>query len=158
MDPIIAHFQEQATYYIVGLVIAIPIIIVFRKWALPALLFTVETIIYLVGMHVIMAGVVRGGAWFKGETSMQAVRDRVAAPDWTTPIFEFWRKDLYQPEVIAYVELGLAVAIILAVLRYRPLRFKRRKRRKAEQVDPKKAEAIRKARQAAGRVGYGDKE
>lgn len=148
------HLKEHAVYYGGGAAVLLPIIIIFRKWSLPAIFFAVETVIYLVIMHITMAGVVRGSAWFKGETQMEAIRDRVAGPDWTTPFYAFWRKEDYLPETIFYVEIGIAVAIIFAVIRYRPLNYKRRRKSKSEQVDPKTAESIRKARKAAGRDGY----
>ena len=153
MDAVLTHLQTHVAYYVGGAVIVLPVILYFRKWSFPTLLFTIETILYLAAMHLVVAGIVRAGAWFKGETAMEVVAEAQAPPDWTTPLFEFWRKELYVPETIAYVELGVAAVVILAVIRFRPLRFKRRRKRKSEMVDPEKAAAIRKAREAAARVG-----
>lgn len=155
MEAVVTHFQTHATYYIGGAIVLLPVLIYFRKWTFPALFFTVETLLYLAIMHLVLAGIVRAGAWFKGETAMEVVGEAAPPPNWTTPLYEFWRVELYEPRTVAYVELALAAAVVLAVIRFRPLRFKRRRKRKSEQVDPEKAAAIRKAREAAGRVGYG---
>ena len=47
----------------------------------------------------------------------------IEAPGWTTPWLEFWKADQYAPPWVMYLEVVLLIIIIVAVWRYRPLRF-----------------------------------
>lgn len=123
MDTIIAHFQEWYTAYAVGAVIAAPIIYLTRRYSLPAILFTIESIIYFAIMHVLIGTIVRVAAWFKANSSMAVVKDRTGGSvDWVTPWVEFWDKEQYNPQWIIYMEGVFAVVIVYLVLKYRPLR------------------------------------
>lgn len=131
MTELLTHFQDNSTAYIAGLVAAIPIIFVTRKYSMPILQYLIETIIYLVLMHTIMHFLVAMTKWFKEQSSFDRAFDRKSEVlSWTTPWVEFWQKELYSPVWIYYAEIVTGIIIILLVLRFRPLRFGKRKKKK----------------------------
>ena len=125
LQPIIEHFQTNAMIYILAAVVLIPTIFFTRKYSLPIIQYTLEIIIYSAGMHLVVGAVVRLFAWFKDQSSMKRAFDiqGETAPDWTTPLVQFWNTEGYSPEWVLYVEIVFAILIIIGVWRYRPLRF-----------------------------------
>ncbi len=120
---IYSHFEANWQIYAIVLVFMIPIIFFTRKWSLPLIFYTIETTIYLVIMHIVVHLFVILVVWFKVNTSMRALREdgnHVDAPDWATPLYDFWNLEAYIPQWIAYVEIAFAVIIILLVFWYRP--------------------------------------
>ena len=53
-----------------------------------------------------------------------------ARPDWDMPVFELWKRAEYSPQWIFYLELLAFVAIIVFMIRYRPM--------KTQKVGPKR--------------------
>ena len=55
---------------------------------------------------------------------------------------EFWNRDLYDPNWIFYMEIVFFVLVLLAVLRYRPMKVQRKRNRKFDdsggRIDDKK--------------------
>jgi len=132
MEIVLEHLKENVTLYVFGAVVLAPAIYFTRKWSLPTILYSIEIVLYCTIMHVVVWLLVVCGKWFKESTSMKALRaDRVPAdsPDWATPLVEFWVKELYSPEWIAWVEVGLLFLIFVLVWRYRPPKVKRKPRR-----------------------------
>lgn len=126
--PIVEHFQEFYLYYIGGAIVLAPLIFFTRKYSVPLIFFTVEIIIYSVLMHIFMHYLVAITRWFKEKSSMKALRADgrpVDAPEWGTPLIQFWEKELYNPEWIIYAEGVFLVAIIFLVFRYRPMKVQR---------------------------------
>ncbi|HOV34164.1 MAG TPA: hypothetical protein PLX23_12465 [Candidatus Hydrogenedens sp.] len=75
----------------------------------------------------------------------------VDAPDWKTPLYDFWNYTAYSPNWIFYVEIVFAVIIILLVLRFRPpklgpVRSKRAKKRMKEPSTTRKEMEQKKAK------------
>ena len=136
MDVVLDHLREYGLVYLAGLAVVAPLIYFTRKWSVPVILYTVEITIYWAGMHTLVWVLVKVTRWFKQESSMKALRaDGVPedAPTWGTPYLEFWRRELYDPAWVVYLELTFAVIIIYLVWRYRPMKIQRRGRRQAAQ-------------------------
>ncbi len=134
---IVLHIWEYRIAYAVGSVLSLVVIIVTRKWSLPFLFYTVETLIYLTIMHIVVHGFVVLVVWFYVNTQMRALRpDGTPAyvPDWQTPLVDFWNRSGYIPEWIFYVELVLGGVIIFLVWRYRPPKVGPVKRKRRSKV------------------------
>ncbi len=133
MEPIIAHFQaNQSTYIILG-VCSLPLIFFTRKYSVPVILYLVEYAIYLFCAHSIFYAVLNLAKWFKTNSSMKALRKDgtpIDAPEWTMPYFEFWKRELYNPNWIWMTEAVLAVLILGAMWRYRPMKVQAKRIRR----------------------------
>lgn len=130
MEAIQQHFQENLKYYIVIAVVVLPPLLYFRRYSLPFIAYVIEYCVYCVIMHVGMHVITYAGAWFKDQTTMKRARglaDQDYNPGWTTPWFEFWKRELYEPRWIFYVEIAFVVLIAILMWRYRPLRTQRKK-------------------------------
>jgi len=121
--PLIDHVKAHQGAYIGGGILALVIIVVTRRFAIPILFKLFEVAAYLYVMHVVVATFIRLVSWFKGETSIRAYSEtgEVLAPGWSTPYIEFWDTSQYDPRWVVYLELVLAVVIIGLVWRFRPL-------------------------------------
>jgi len=53
----------------------------------------------------------------------------VDAVSWATPWIYFWEEKMYSPSWLVYVEYAFMVAIVLVVLKFRPLRTQKPKPR-----------------------------
>jgi hypothetical protein len=136
MEVIVEHLKENATLYVIGLVVLAPAIFFTRKWSIPVILYTVEMALYGAIMHVVVWCMVVCGKWFKENTSMRALREdgtSAATEDWGTPLVEFWETEGYRPPLIMWVEVGLLVAIVFLVWKYRPPKLKRKPGRASAQ-------------------------
>lgn len=125
--PITAHVQEHAVLYIVLLVFVVPLLYFTRKYSLPVIFYTLETMIYLCLMHIAMWLLVSLVRWFAENSSMKALQEDgkpIDAPTWATPFLHFWDKAAYNPAWLMYLEIALALIIMVLVWRYRPLRIK----------------------------------
>lgn len=124
MTEVIAHFQANAKWYIMGLVVAIPIVAATRKYSLPILQYILETAIYLGLTHVVFHFIVVLTKWFKEVSSFDRARGQESAPlEWQTPLTDFWIKEEYYPVWIYYAEIVLVFVIVGLVFKYRPMRF-----------------------------------
>lgn len=131
MEAVLAHFTEYWIAYAAGVVCLLPIIFVTRAYSVPILLYTVEMVLYICIMHVVMWTLVIIGKWFKEQSSMRALGDPERAPEWQTPLLEFWVREEYNPPAIFWVEVAFAVIIVVGVYRFRPPKVKRKPKRKA---------------------------
>ncbi len=151
---IVEHFRDNWNIYAIIAIFMIPIIIITRKWSLPLIFYTIETLIYITIMHIVTHLFVILVVWFKVNTSMKMLREDgkpVDAPDWKTPLYDFWNYTAYSPNWIFYVEIVFAVIIILLVLRFRPpklgpVRSKRAKKRMKEPSTTRKEMEQKKAK------------
>lgn len=133
MEVVTEHLQAHYAYYIVGALVLLPLVYIGRKYVLPGLLFTLESVIYMTLMHFSVGTLVRVTRWFKENSSMRALREDgvpVDAPEWTTPWLEFWDKTIYDPPWVFYVEIVFCILIVAAVFRYRPLKIRKGRNRK----------------------------
>src|SRR5690606_5951590 len=74
-DQVMAHFQENWRIYAgVGVILA-PILFWFRKWSVPVLLWTFESLVYMVLFHIIVHYLVAIINWFKFESQMKMLVD-----------------------------------------------------------------------------------
>jgi hypothetical protein len=125
------HFTTYYVYWIVGAVIALPFILLTRKYSVPFILYSIEITIYLCGMHLVINVIIRLVRWFAINSSMKALRDDGTSPDdpgWTAPLIEFWDHTAYNPGWIIWIELALAVIIIGLVIRYRPMKVQKKRK------------------------------
>lgn len=133
MDAVVEHLKEYYLFYVIASVGLLPVLYVTRKWSGPFLLYVVETALYLSLMHVAVYVLVLVTAWFKETSSMKALQKDgrpLDAPDWGTPILEFWDKAAYQPGWLVWVEVVFAAIIVFLVWRYRPMRIKYRRKKR----------------------------
>jgi hypothetical protein len=132
VESLIAHFREFYGYYIMGVICVLPFIIVFRRVAVPAIMYLVELIVYAALFHCFTYVVVATASWFKDQSTMKRARDLVGDdynPGWSTPIPDFWNVDAYNPHWLIYFE-GVMIFVIIALMwKYRPLRMKRPKKK-----------------------------
>jgi len=136
MEELIAHFQENAMGYGIGGVCLVPIIFVTRKYSVPLILYIVEFAIYASVLHVTAGLLVRVTAWFKESSSMRALAEDGRpqdAPDWTTPLIEFWKTEEYKPEWVWKIEVALLAVILVLMWRYRPMKIQRKPQRQTQE-------------------------
>jgi len=151
---ILDHFKENLTVYAIIGVFMVPIIIFTRKWSLPLIFYTIETLIYITAMHIIVHLFVILVVWFKVNTSMKMLRENgipADVPDWKTPLYDFWNSTAYSPHWIVYVEVAFVVIIALLVIRFRPpalgpVKSRRAKKQKKEQSTARKEFEEKKAK------------
>ena len=129
---VVEHVQAHQSIYVVAgvlFVALLPLLYLTRRWTGPVILYTVETIAYLYGMHLAVGVVTRVAAWFKDSSAMDRAFSRQHEKiEWVTPWLRFWEKEVYYPQGIFWTEVVFAVLIIFAVWRYRPLRVRRKPR------------------------------
>jgi hypothetical protein len=133
IEPLIDFFMENMPQCIGGAILALIVLFFTRRYAFPMIFFLLQYALCLVVMHGGTGGFVRMVSWFKAATAMKTLKkDTIesADPGWTTPFIEFWDKSLYDPEWIAYVEIGFAVVIFGLLVYFRGPVVKRRKKAK----------------------------
>lgn len=156
MDELVAHFQDNAVGYGIGGVCLIPVIYVTRKYSVPLILYIVEFTIYAVAMHVVTWCVVTLTRWFKEQSSMRALRDDGRpedAPEWGTPLIEFWKREEYDPNWVWIVEVILLVIILGLMWRYRPMKIQRKPQRKTQEFGKSNARSNKTGGHGAGTRG-----
>lgn len=154
MQPIIQHVQEHLALYVGGVVLVLPLLYLFRKQTAPVLYHTAEYLIYCTVFHFVVGGLFRVGSWFRLETSFRNHDGSIAADyvAFTNPLnFNFWQKELYNPEWLFYFEIAAAAGFLYLVIVVRPMRFKRNvyKGRVEKPLDEKKQERQRKTMRAS---------
>lgn len=130
MAAVLAHLEEYWMAYALLAVCLIPILYVTRRYSVPFIQYTVEIVLYIAIMHVAAWCIVAVTRWFKEQSSMKALQEDgrpVDAPEWTTPFFEFWNRELYTPPWLVWVEVVAAVLIVIAVFRFRPMRIQHKR-------------------------------
>ncbi len=141
MDAVAAHLSEYYLYYLIGVAALLPVLYLTRRWSGPLVFYTLEIAVYLGFMHLVMWALVGLTRWFAENSSMKALREDgrpIDAPDWGTPLLEFWQQEEYQPGWVFYMEIVAALLIIGLVWRYRPMRVQRRKERRRTAAGNKK--------------------
>ncbi len=137
MEAVMAHLHEHYAYYLVAAIILLPPLIIFRRWTVPGIQYTVEYVIYLALAHGALWVIVRVAAWFKDQSTMKRARGLDSEsynPGWETPWLEFWNKDLYTPHWLMYFEIAVAVILFGFMLKYRGIGTQRRKGRRRGEV------------------------
>ena len=144
MEELIAHFQANSMGYGIGAACAAPIVFVTRKYSVPLILYILEFCIYATTMHVVFWLLVVVTKWFKEQSSMRALREDGKpedAPEWATPLIEFWKRELYNPDWIWIVEVVLLVVILGLMYRYRPMKIQRKAKRATQEFGKSSARA-----------------
>jgi hypothetical protein len=134
-DPVIQHLEEQWVYYAAGLAALVLIVTVFRRWALPALMWLLEFALYAVGLHIITSGVVRLARWFKYKSTMP--QNIPEEPNWHTPFLRFWDYENYRPQGILWFEIIALAALGFILLKMRPMKTQPTKRRRPKSAKNK---------------------
>ncbi len=136
--------------YVAGAALVLPLLYLFRKQTAPVLYHTTEFLVYCIVFHIVTGGIIRVASWFRLETSFKNHDGSTAAnyEAFTNPLnFNFWQKELYNPEWFYYFELAAAVGFLYLVIFVRPMRFKKNiyKGRVEKPLDEKKQERQRKS-------------
>lgn len=136
MEDLITHFKEYATGYTIGAVCLAPLIYVTRKYSIPLILYLIEFTIYACSIHVVTWCLVGLTRWFKENSSMRALAPDgrpLDAPDWGTPLLEFWDKEAYNPSWIWIAEVVCMIIALALMWRYRPMRIQRKPQRATQE-------------------------
>lgn len=133
MEGVFEHLRQNLAVYAVVSVCIIPVLYIFRKHTVPVIFHGLEVLIYSVLAHLAFYGMVQFTWWFKSQSAMQL--DANAQP-YTTPLTAFWVKDLYSPEALYYVEVGMFFLIIFVVAYFRPLKMGVKNQYKGKQGPP----------------------
>ena len=141
MDAIIQHLQEHMAIYVVAVVVVLPLLYAFRYWTFPVIFHAVEGVFYFACVHMVIAGLVRFFQYFKSQTEMEnALGPGEAQAAFTTPVnFNFWQKDLYNPEWLFFLEIAAILGIAYVVLKLRPVNYKRKNRYQGKKAQGAKA-------------------
>lgn len=129
MDAVLGHFREHYKLYAGILLVSLPPILIFRRYTIPAILYTVEFVVYACLMHALLGGVIRLASWFKAESAMKRAFETAASvnPNWKTPFKEFYDRSQYNPQWLFYVEIAALAAILVLMWKYRPLRVQKKR-------------------------------
>jgi len=128
METVMAHLQQYWILYSLGALCLIFFVYFTQKYTLPILQWGVELVIYCSIFHVVLHYFVRLVKWFKLNTTMYW-HDKVD-PGWQTPLQRFWDRAEYNPLWLFYAEVIVAVLMLAAMLRYRPMKVQRIKPRR----------------------------
>lgn len=129
MAIVMEHLQEHLVAYIVLTLLALPLLYITRRYSVPTILYTFELSFYYACLHVVMNLIVQVTKWFKINSSMRALKEDgtpEGAPEWRTPLLEFWKSEEYDPHWVLYVELAIMAVLLYIVWRYRPLRIQKK--------------------------------
>jgi len=121
MDAVIKHIAENWIPYLVILACALAIILIFRKHTLPVILWAMEWVVYCCLFHVAVNLLVRLVRWFDYNTQMNMREEERVYKDWATPLTQFWSREAYHPNWIFWLEVVVAAAFLIAMVRYRPM-------------------------------------
>lgn len=124
MEALVDHLRERWPAYAGLAVCSLPLVYIFRRQVVPVLLWSLEIVMYMAGIHLCLAGLVGLAGWFKSQTSMDYEKN--VRTGWEVPIADFWNREQYNPAWIFYLELVLLALVIFLVFRYRPLRIQKR--------------------------------
>jgi hypothetical protein len=119
-----AHVQENLVVYAVGAAILLPAIIFSRKYLMNYLWWPSEFLVYVASFHFLVKSIIFCAAWFKQNTRMYW-EDRIR-PDWSTPLYQIWNPDLFNPRWVFYLEITVFVLILYFMVRYRPMVIQKR--------------------------------
>ncbi len=156
MEELMVHLQENVLGYGIGGVCLVPIIFITRKYSVPFILYIVEFSIYAVAIHLATGVLVRVTAWFKESSSMKALAEDgrpLDAPDWTTPLIEFWKREEYNPAWVWKVEIALLVVVLMLMWRYRPMKIQRKAKRQTQEFGKANARSGKTAPSGLNRGG-----
>lgn len=120
-----AHLEAYWFFYAAGLAVAIVVIAVTRKYSVPILAWVAEYVVYCGLFHAFLGGVVRFFAWFRDNTQMEWREEYKEVTTWQTPWTAFWNRQLYEPQWLFWVEVGFAVLILAAMIRYKPMKVQK---------------------------------
>ncbi|MCX5772147.1 MAG: hypothetical protein NTZ09_17990 [Candidatus Hydrogenedentes bacterium] len=128
MDAVQEHLREHYKLYIGIFLVLLPPVVFFRRYSIPAILYTIEFAVYCALMHSILGGVVRLASWFKAESAMKRAFDAAADsnPHWITPFRYFYDRTQYHPAWLFYLEIVAVVAILVLMYKWRPLRAQKK--------------------------------
>lgn len=121
--------QGNMTVVILVVVAAIPFCYVYRQYTYPFFFHVFEAIIYASIVHALLSGLVRLAAWFKENSSFD--KETVT---WTTPLFEPWNREGYDPGGLFWVTVVAWIAIAYIIIVIRPVGTKNRYRRDPEPI------------------------
>lgn len=131
MDTLVQHFSENWVAYVVILACAAPVILVFRKYTFPVIMWSVEWVVYCGLFHVAINLLVRLVRWFDYNTQMNMREEERIYKDWATPLIEFWNREAYRPNWVFWLEILIMIGFLVAMIRYRPMTTQKVRPRKA---------------------------
>ncbi len=133
MEEFVEHIKANQTGYIAIVVCVVPILVIFKKYTAHVLLYIAEAAMYLALMHAAIGLLVRVAAWFKTSSSFDGEKI-----DWKTPWLEVWDKTQYDPQWIAYFEIGACAVILFLMFKIKPLRTQKYVSMRKEAPKPQK--------------------
>ena len=141
-NPIMEHVVANPVIYGIVALLAVIIIYFTRPYSTSFIFYSIEIFIYIFIMHTIMHVLVYLTAGFSNQTTMRNVFDGEArgVATWTTPLVNFWERDVYDPQWIMWFEIVLVIIIIGLVRYFRPMKVqtKVKSSMKIEPAKPKK--------------------
>ncbi|MBN2307674.1 MAG: hypothetical protein JXR94_01810 [Candidatus Hydrogenedentes bacterium] len=123
MDALTEHLHHYWKGYVALLVCVLPVLYLLRKQLVPIVGWACELLAYMAGLHVVIFAVMHTAAWFKYNTRMYW--DAKTRPDWHMPLLQVWKHAEYNPGWVFYLELAALVAVIVFMIRYRPMRIQK---------------------------------
>ena len=121
METVIEHLRDNVVAYCLISACVVPVLVIFRKQSFPVIFHTVETIVYLSFFHLGLHGLINVAAWYKRSSAFQGSE---VQPDFSTPLWAPWMKELYNPQGLYYLEIVVALIVIFIVIRFRPMQVK----------------------------------
>lgn len=122
MDAILTHIQDNMAAYIVAAAVILPILIAFRKYTGPVIFRIIEGCTYFAGVHLLIGGFTRFAWYFKSSSQMQNNIAQEAVKPFTTPFsFEFYQKELYNPQWVFWLEVASIFGILYIITVLRPV-------------------------------------
>ena len=123
MEAVVQHVTNNVVGYAALAAFLVPFLIIFRRHVWPLVFHTCEVIVYSVVFHVVFGGIVRFLAWFRDASSFEHYDTTgvVNQLSFTTPMTNFWIKELYVPQGLYFFELAAFAAIVFIVIWFRPL-------------------------------------
>ena len=114
-----------------------------------------NAVLYALIMHVVMWLLVAVTRWFKESSSMRALdKDGIPedAPEWGTPLVEFWDTTAYDPNWVWKAELVCLVLVLAAMWRYRPMKIQRKPQRGTQEYGKSSARSASGSYKAGARA------
>ncbi len=128
MESVTAHLQQYWILYSLGGLCLFFVVYFTQKYTLPVIQWTAELALYMACVHVVLHYFVQLVKWFKLNTMMYW-QERID-PGWQTPLQRFWDRAEYNPAWLFYAEVVVAVLMVAAMVRYRPMKVQKIKPRR----------------------------
>lgn len=139
MDAILTHIQDNMVAYIVGAAFILPVLVAFRKYTGPVIFRIIEGCTYFTAVHFGIGLFTRFAWYFKSSSQMQNNVAKVMVEPFTTPLnFNFYQKELYNPQWIFWVEVVAIFGILYIITVLRPVSISQKNTYKGKTNQPRR--------------------